>query len=414
MGVLRMPHDLVITGTGPAGLMTAERAAEYGLDTLVLERRKAVTDSLMGELVTTNALKLLRVKPDSEYVGNKYKAIVGESLDTGANISVGEGLLGDSFLLDEDRCQELMRDRAVANGAEFRYNSRVNSVVKEGSQVVGVKYNESEVAKASLTVGADGSFSRVSETAGFTHPKWLLSYGIRWKLENCRGVDADTAYFYVGKDVGLGYLWLYPRTESEVNLGIGRVPSSKENWEKLPSLLDVLKKYKKILPGLKDARIASQNGGVVPCAGLIPRFSNAGVALVGNAAGQVSSIVGGGVTTCFHAGTVLAKHAKRAVNENDFSKNSMMMYEKEYRRSKLAWNIQNTGKGFWAISKYASFNDPIEAAEIVLNQLDARTLNALVQGHAGVSDIMTLLRDFLPMVLRIGKGYLKSIAVSGL
>lgn len=409
-----MPHDLVITGTGPAGLMTAERAAEYGLDTLVLERRKAVTDSLMGELVTTNALKLLRVKPDSEYVGNKYKAIVGESLDTGANISVGEGLLGDSFLLDEDRCQELMRDRAVANGAEFRYNSRVNSVVKEGSQVVGVKYNESEVAKASLTVGADGSFSRVSETAGFTHPKWLLSYGIRWKLENCRGVDADTAYFYVGKDVGLGYLWLYPRTESEVNLGIGRVPSSKENWEKLPSLLDVLKKYKKILPGLKDARIASQNGGVVPCAGLIPRFSNAGVALVGNAAGQVSSIVGGGVTTCFHAGTVLAKHAKRAVNENDFSKNSMMMYEKEYRRSKLAWNIQNTGKGFWAISKYASFNDPIEAAEIVLNQLDARTLNALVQGHAGVSDIMTLLRDFLPMVLRIGKGYLKSIAVSGL
>lgn len=409
-----MPHDLVIAGTGPAGLMTAERAARQGLDTVVLERRSAVSDSLMGELVTTNALKLLRVKPDSEYIGNKYKAIVGESLDTGAKISVGEGLLGDSFLLDEDKCQELMRDRALSDGADFRYKARVNSVLKDGNRVVGVKYNNSEEVRANLTVGADGSFSRVSETAGFTHPKWLLSYGIRWKLEGCKGVDPGTAYFYVGQDVGLGYLWLYPRSETEVNLGIGRVPSSREKWEKLPSLMDVLKKYKKKIPELRDSKIASQNGGVVPCAGLIPRFSDAGVALCGNSAGQVSSIVGGGVTTCFHAGSVLAKHAKRAVDENDFSKKSIQMYEKAYRRSKLAWNIQNTGRGFWAISKYSFYNDPIAAAEIVLNQLDARTLNALVQGQVGVSDIMTLLTDFLPMVLSIGKGYLKSIALSGL
>ncbi|MHA2379859.1 MAG: NAD(P)/FAD-dependent oxidoreductase, partial [Candidatus Thorarchaeota archaeon] len=80
-----MPHDLIIAGTGPAGLMTAERAASKGLDTLVLEKRKSVTDSLMGELVTDNALKLLRVKPTSEYVGNRYTSIIGESLDTGAN-----------------------------------------------------------------------------------------------------------------------------------------------------------------------------------------------------------------------------------------------------------------------------------------------------------------------------------------
>jgi len=91
-----------------------------------------------------------------------------------------------------------------------------------------------------------------------------------------------------------------------------------------------------------------------------------------------------------------------------------MQYEKEYRRSKLAWNIQNTGKGMWAVSRYAMYNDPLEAAEIVLDQLDAKTLNSLIQGQAGVADIMTLLSDFLPMVIGIGKGYLKAIAVGGL
>ncbi|KXH76597.1 MAG: hypothetical protein AM326_02390 [Candidatus Thorarchaeota archaeon SMTZ-45] len=409
-----MPNDLIIVGTGPAGLMTADRAAARGLNTLVLEKRKKVTDSLMGELVTDNALKLLRVKPDSEYVGNKYSQIIGESLDTGGKIVVGKGLLGNSYLLDEDRCQKLMRKRAEADGAEFRYGAHVKSVIKEGNQVVGVKYNESDEQRAGITVGADGSFSKVSETAGFTHPKWLLSYGIRWKLENCKGVDPETAYFFVARDVGLGYLWLYPRSETEVNLGIGRVPSSRENWDKLPSLLDVLKKYRKHIPELRDSKIAMQNGGVVPCAGIIPRFTDAGVSLCGNSAGQVSSIVGGGVTTCFHAGTLLAKHARRAVDENDFSKSSIMQYEKEYRKSKLARNIQNTGKGMWAVSKYSMHNDPLDAAEIVLGQLDAKTLNALIQGHAGVSDIMALLSGFLPMVMRIGKGYLKSIALSGL
>ncbi|MGV9169529.1 MAG: NAD(P)/FAD-dependent oxidoreductase, partial [Promethearchaeia archaeon] len=308
---------------------------------------------------------------------------------------------------------QLMKERAESNGVEFRFSSRVNSVIKENGKVNGIRYNENEKEQANLVVGADGSFSKVSDTAGFKRPKWLLSYGYRWKLENCKNIDSTTAYFYVGRDVGLGYLWFYPRSETEVNLGIGRVPSSKEQWERLPPMTDVLRKYKNKFPETKNATIASVNGGVVPCAGIIPRFTDAGVALCGNAAGQVSSIVGGGVTTCFHAGTLLAKHASRAVSENDFSKSSIRQYEKEYRNSKIAWNIQNTGDGMWAVSRYAMLNDPLEAAEIVLNSLDARTLNSIIQGHVSVGEIMTLLTEFLPMIMRIGKGYLKSVALVG-
>jgi digeranylgeranylglycerophospholipid reductase len=413
-GATQLPYDIIVAGTGPAGLSTAERAASHGLETLVLEKRASVTDSLMGELVTDKALRFLRVKPTSEYVGNKYTSIVGESIDTGAKIVVDRSLLGNSYLLDEDKSQELMRDRAIADGAEFRYKARVKSVIKEKGQVVGVRYNQDEQARASLTAGADGSFSRVSETAGFRKPKWLLSYGYRFKLAGCKGIDPDVAYFLVGRDIGLGYMWLYPRSETEVNLGIGRVPSSQANWDSLPPMREVMKKYMKSRDDLKDAEIVSVNGGVVPCAGILPKFADAGVALVGNAAGQVSSIVGGGVTTCLHAGKVLAKHAKRMADTGDFSRKSAQLYQKEYMNTKIASNIQNTGRGMWAVSKYAMFNDPIAAAEIVLGNLDAETLNELIQGHASVGTYMTLMTDFLPMVAKIGIGYLKSIAVSGL
>ncbi|MHA2188942.1 MAG: hypothetical protein ACXAAP_01845 [Candidatus Thorarchaeota archaeon] len=47
-------------------------------------------------------------------------------------------------------------------------------------------------------------------------------------------------------------------------------------------------------------------------------------------------------------------------------------------------------------------------------ELDAGTLNELIQGSAGISTYMNLISNFLPMVMKIGVGYMKSIAISGL
>ncbi|GAH41356.1 unnamed protein product, partial [marine sediment metagenome] len=99
----------------------------------------------------------------------------------------------------------------------------------------------------------------------------------------------------------------------------------------------------------------------------------------------------------------------------DYSAKSVKKYEKEYMASKLASNITNTGKGMWGVSKFAMHNDPIAAAEIVLGgKLDAKTLNELIQGTAGISTYMNLISEFLPMVLKLGIGYMKSVAISGL
>jgi len=39
-----MEYDLIVVGGGPAGLMAAKTAAESGLKTLLIERKKATTE----------------------------------------------------------------------------------------------------------------------------------------------------------------------------------------------------------------------------------------------------------------------------------------------------------------------------------------------------------------------------------
>lgn len=67
----------------------------------------------------------------------------------------------------------------------------------------------------------------------------------------------------------------------------------------------------------------------------------------------------------------------------------------------------------WAVSRFSMLNDPIAAAEIVLDQLDAKTLNEMIQGHASPGTLVSLMTDFLPMVAKLGIGYIRSTAVTG-
>ena len=67
----------------------------------------------------------------------------------------------------------------LSNKINKNDKQKILNMMKEHIDEIEQRYNNDDEIRAGLTVGADGSFSRISEIAGFIYAKCLFSYGLR-------------------------------------------------------------------------------------------------------------------------------------------------------------------------------------------------------------------------------------------
>ncbi len=391
-----MVFDVCIVGTGPGGLQSAALLSEKGIRPLVLDNRKRVTDSFCGELVGEKVLELAKIPKNSEFVSNKIIGARVINLDTGCSIDLPEKTTGDAYLLDENKFQTYLKDVAESNGAEFRFAERAESVIKRDGFVTGVR-----TAKASydtpVTVGADGARSIVASTAQFPLEGFKAMPSFRFKLENCKGLDANCAHFYLSRKIGLGYLWLYPRSETECNVGIG---------SPFPNQMGLfLRKFVEEKAEFSSAKIIDRNGDRIPYTGLLPRFVDNGVVLVGNSAGQVSNLLGGGVEPTLTGATMASPVVMAALESQDYSAHQLASYEKGYRSSSTGKKVQATAKYLSKIIKFSQKRDVFSYLDDIFSIVDADKITKTVYGDFSVLFVLSLMVKHPGFVLRLLKDY---------
>ncbi len=123
-------HDVVVVGSGPAGIAAAVCAARAGARTLLLERYGA----LGGNLTLGNISPIL----GSVAAGTFYDEMIG--LLAGAHpgdqpIVTGNG---PEAHIDPDEAKTVLARLVSESGAEFRLQAPVIDVLKEGDAVKGV------------------------------------------------------------------------------------------------------------------------------------------------------------------------------------------------------------------------------------------------------------------------------------
>jgi len=391
-----MVFDVCIVGTGPGGLQSAVVLSEKGVRPLVLEKRKKVTDSFCGEFVGKRALKLAKIPQNSELVTNEIFRIRVINLDTGHSIDLPEKTTGKAYLLDENKFQTYLKDVAESNGTEFRFAERVDSVIKRKEFVTGIK-TAKDAYNAPITVGADGARSAVALTAQFPLGDFKALPSFRFKLKNCKGLDANCAHFYLGKKIGLGYLWLYPRSESECNVGIGS-PFPNQMGSVLGEFIDKN-------TGLSSAKIIDRNGDRIPYTGLLPRFVDNGVVLVGNAAGQVSNLLGGGVGTTLAGATMASRVVIQSLESRDYSVSQLASYEEEYRKSTMGKRVQTTAKYLSGIINFSQKKDVFSYLDDIFSIVGADKITKAVYGEFSVSFILSLMAKHPRFVFKLLKDY---------
>ena len=329
-----MKYDVVVVGSGPAGTVTARFAAENGAKVLIIDRRQEVgVPVLCGEGVSRKI---------DEWGMLEGKRWIACSMDgariyspNGTCVTLSAEMAGNEtgYVLYRDIFDQELARQAVKAGAKIMLNTNAIDLLKENDKIKGVKAKQFDCEfeiESDIVVGADGVESKVGKWAGINTTLKLkdLETCCQYTLSN---VDCTDAYcdFYLGKEIAPGgYIWVFPKGKDVANVGIGILGSLSEAGLAKKLLDKFIAKNSRLQSGEPIRFLA----GAVPVSNPIDTVRD-NLILIGDSARQVDPITGGGLTHCLEAGKIAGETIGKAIDEQDFSKDFLSIYEEGWKEA---------------------------------------------------------------------------------
>ncbi|GAB7012929.1 geranylgeranyl reductase family protein [Halolamina salina] len=315
-------YDIVVVGSGTSGCYAAATAAREGLDVAIVERKSeseaghiACGDALKGADSFPDAIPKSKIESSFTNTGVDHGRFEIPSEDTVLNIPVP----GELAVIDRWEYGRKLIEGAEAAGVEFHYDVVVNDVLQENGRVEGVRgkrNGEVETFEAEITVDAAGALSVLQDNADFSDATFdtNVSYtqfcsAYREIVEVPEPVDWDDALVFKPTDRASGYLWYFPRTPTEINVGLGF-----QMTEEPMKLVEDLKKDLRSRPEFEGAKVVDKLGAALPTRRPYDSATAPGLVAVGDAAGLVNPTTGGGIAGAAYSGQYAAEEAISAIS----------------------------------------------------------------------------------------------------
>lgn len=337
-------RDVIVVGAGPGGATAASSLAQKGYDVLLLDRHDFPRDKTCGDAVPAGAIELLwrlgmRDKIAKSVERGELYPLEGMLLvsprghELHAKFSRGqEG--SDSYVAPRIYFDALIQEHAVDSGAEF-CQAQAKAPIVENGKVVGIRaqVNGSEKEmRARLVIGADGVTSVVARNLrpkAKQHNNSHRAVALRAYIDDIEEIPKEVE-FYLYKDILPGYAWIFPIGNNRANIGLGmRLDHFRKRKYSLENMLqDFLEMpaiKKRLLNGgqLRDVATWQLNFGSQK--DLQHVFD--GAILIGDAAGFINPLTGGGIHNSLISAEIAAQIADDALKANDVSRSKMKVYE---------------------------------------------------------------------------------------
>lgn len=197
--------DVVVVGAGPGGSVAAKRCAEYGLKTLLLEKRRLPRDKVCSGMIMSHMIQTLIEKEFGqipEEILSHPKYLSGLVLHViGMGSKKVEHKMPIALRKDLDYW---MNRRAREAGAEIWDNAEVTEVIEAGENyIVNVKKDKIEQAvEAKFIIGADGATSAVRKSI-FPNFRNQYSQTIQECYQGTLDLEKEYFHFFYFPEIGV-------------------------------------------------------------------------------------------------------------------------------------------------------------------------------------------------------------------
>ena len=386
--------DVAVVGAGTGGCYAAATVAEAGYDVVIVER-KSEDDS--GHIACGDALKGANNFPSEIPKSHLEPAFTNTAVDHGRfeaprqDVELDIPVPGELAVIDRWKYGKLVIEGAEQAGAEVHYDTVVKTLTQDDDGRItgfkGVRKGEPVTYEAEMVVDGAGALSILQDTADFSDATMdtnvrfsQFSSAYREIVEVDEPVDWYDALVFKPTKRSAGYLWYFPRTPTEINVGLG-FQMSEEPMKLVGDLREDLQQREEF----KNATVKDKLGAALPTRRTYDSGTAPGYITVGDAAAHVNPISGGGIAGAAYSGKYAGEQAVLAIEDGDVSEDNLWTYN--------ARVMEHFGGRYAALDVYNIFSTAYEISDLtaLAGAIPGRQISeALYSGSSGVSPLLAL------------------------
>ncbi|MEG3224137.1 MAG: digeranylgeranylglycerophospholipid reductase [Methanobacteriales archaeon Met13] len=382
-----MKYDVVVVGGRVGGSVSSLFASKNDLNVLMIEKRQEIgTPVQCAGATTCDTFKTLDMEPSPHFVATKiYGGTICSPDGTRATL---KGKKVEGFVLERKIFDKHLAIESAKSGTDIMVKTTATDLIRKEGKVCGVvakHLGKTIKIQADIVIAADGVESQLAQMAGLNTRRAPQDIGSCAQYEMV-GVDVDPNYieFYFGEKIAPGgYIWVFPKGNGQANVGVGVRNSPHTAYHYLQKFTSHI-----------DATPVELNVGGVPLSGTVEKTFTDGFMVVGDAAGHVDPLSGGGIHPTVECGKIAGEVAAESILKEDTSARFLENYEKRWRK-KVGKNLEKSLKyrrimdklkdeDFNAISKFLEGHN--------LESISKLSMIGLIKGHP---NLLRLLKDIL-------------------
>jgi geranylgeranyl reductase family protein len=360
--------DIIICGAGPAGSTCALALEDSGLRVALIDKQGFPRDKICGDAVAPyvpNVLNTIHPKYKAAFDTFKEKEIVTTLRVVAPNQKTidlnfpREGAISMRIHLDNFLFEYAQK---LPNVTTF-IGSAVQKVETEPERTI-VTLKDGQILESQLIIGCDGAQGMVAKH--LTDNKIDLrhnSAAVRAYYKNVKGIPNQTFELHYLEDLMPGYFWIFPLPDGFVNVGLGML--SQTVSDKKINLRKELTRIIAETPYLKERfegaeLMDSPKGFGLPLGSRKVSISGHRFMLCGDAASLIDPLSGEGIGQAMISGRYAGWHAKKCIEQQDFSAKQMkaydkMVYDKLWKEHRMHYLTQRAiANRPWLINGFAN------------------------------------------------------------